>query len=192
MSLLLIRISGFWFFDEQACKFSCFSFGDGFFVDIVSGWLCKGAKISPALLASLFGSRSFGVVGNVRLGSGQVAEMTRSLSSKDLVSFVRTDGSSLFPLPCSESAQPNRSLACVLGSYAFCQLLKFESCAIIFSRWRERLAPVRVAGVHEGSPTMRAPDLGYAPRFSSFFPAVAGFRFEGLSTLPPQAGNAHR
>ena len=41
-------------------------------------------------------------------------------------------------------------------------------------------------------PTMRAPDLGYAPRFSSMFLACAGLRFEGESTLPPQAGNAHR
>jgi hypothetical protein len=40
--------------------------------------------------------------------------------------------------------------------------------------------------------TMRAPDLGYAPRFLSFFLASAGFRFEGESTLPPQAGNASR
>ena len=37
---------------------------------------------------------------------------------------------------------------------------------------------------------MRAPDLGYAPRFLSFSLACAGFRFEGESTLPPQAGNA--
>ena len=36
--------------------------------------------------------------------------------------------------------------------------------------------------------TMRAPDLGYAPRFLSFFLAWAGFRFAGESTLPPQAG----
>jgi hypothetical protein len=39
---------------------------------------------------------------------------------------------------------------------------------------------------------MRAPDLGYAPRFSGIFLACAGFRFEGESTLPPQAGNASR
>jgi hypothetical protein len=41
-------------------------------------------------------------------------------------------------------------------------------------------------------PTQRAPDLGYAPRFLSFFLALAESRFEGESTLPPQAGNASR
>ena len=40
--------------------------------------------------------------------------------------------------------------------------------------------------------TMRAPDLGYAPRFLSMFLARAEFRFESESTLPPQAGNASR
>ena len=39
---------------------------------------------------------------------------------------------------------------------------------------------------------MRAPDLGYAPRFLSMFLALAESRFEGDSTLPPQAGNASR
>jgi len=39
---------------------------------------------------------------------------------------------------------------------------------------------------------MRAPDLGYAPRFLDIFLALAESRFEGESTLPPQAGNASR
>ena len=39
---------------------------------------------------------------------------------------------------------------------------------------------------------MRAPDLGYAPRFLGIFLALAESRFEGESTLPPQAGNASR
>jgi hypothetical protein len=41
-------------------------------------------------------------------------------------------------------------------------------------------------------PTMRAPDLGYAPRFLSVFLASAESRFAGESTLRPQAGNASR
>ena len=41
-------------------------------------------------------------------------------------------------------------------------------------------------------PTQRAPDLGYAPRFLGIFLALAESRFEGESTLPPQAGNAGR
>ena len=41
-------------------------------------------------------------------------------------------------------------------------------------------------------PTQRAPDLGYAARFSSILLASADSRFEGESTLPPQAGNASR
>ena len=41
-------------------------------------------------------------------------------------------------------------------------------------------------------PTIRAPDLGYAVRFLSVFLACADSRFEGESTLPPQAGNASR
>ena len=39
---------------------------------------------------------------------------------------------------------------------------------------------------------MRAPDLGYAPRFLSIFLALGFSRFDGESTLPPQAGNASR
>ena len=39
---------------------------------------------------------------------------------------------------------------------------------------------------------MRAPDLGYAPRFLDSFLALSFSRFEGDSTLPPQAGNAGR
>jgi len=44
----------------------------------------------------------------------------------------------------------------------------------------------------EQSLTRRALDLGYAPRFLSFFLAGADSRFGGESTLPPQAGNASR
>ena len=40
--------------------------------------------------------------------------------------------------------------------------------------------------------TMRASDMGYAPRFLGIFLAAAQSRFEGESTLPPQAGNASR
>ena len=45
---------------------------------------------------------------------------------------------------------------------------------------------------HRSCLTQRAPDLGYAPRFLDIFLALGVFRFEGESTLPPQAGNAHR
>ena len=41
-------------------------------------------------------------------------------------------------------------------------------------------------------PTQRAPDLGYAPRFSGIFLALGVLRFEGESTLPPTAANADR
>ena len=44
----------------------------------------------------------------------------------------------------------------------------------------------------KGRPTQRAPDLGYAPRVLGVFLALGFFRFEGESTLPPQAGNASR
>lgn len=40
--------------------------------------------------------------------------------------------------------------------------------------------------------TQRAADGGYAPRFSAFFGALSFVRFEGESTLPPTAANAHR
>ena len=40
--------------------------------------------------------------------------------------------------------------------------------------------------------TMRAADGGYAARFSSFFVALGFSRFDGESTLPPTAANAHR
>jgi hypothetical protein len=39
---------------------------------------------------------------------------------------------------------------------------------------------------------MRAPDLGYAPRFLSICLALGFPRFDRESTLPPQAGNASR
>ena len=39
---------------------------------------------------------------------------------------------------------------------------------------------------------MRAADGGYAPRFLGFFLASSFFRFDGESTLPPTAANAHR
>ena len=41
-------------------------------------------------------------------------------------------------------------------------------------------------------PTQRAADLGYALRYLSIFPAFGFFRFDGESTLPPQAANASR
>ena len=41
-------------------------------------------------------------------------------------------------------------------------------------------------------PTMRAPDLGWAPLFLGSFLASAESRFEGESTPSPQAGNAGR
>jgi hypothetical protein len=40
--------------------------------------------------------------------------------------------------------------------------------------------------------TMRAADLGYAPRFLSVLVASGFSRFGGESTLPPQAANASR
>ncbi len=40
--------------------------------------------------------------------------------------------------------------------------------------------------------TMRAAGGGYAPRFLSIFLALGFSRFEGESTLPPTAANAHR
>jgi hypothetical protein len=41
-------------------------------------------------------------------------------------------------------------------------------------------------------PTMRAADLGYAPRYVGICLAGSVFRFGGESTLPPQAANANR
>lgn len=40
--------------------------------------------------------------------------------------------------------------------------------------------------------TKRALDGGYAPRYFGMFLALAVFRFDGESTLPPTASNAHR
>jgi len=39
--------------------------------------------------------------------------------------------------------------------------------------------------------TQRAADGGYAPRFLDICLALSFFRFEGESTLPPTAANAH-
>jgi hypothetical protein len=49
-----------------------------------------------------------------------------------------------------------------------------------------------ISPANQRSPTRRAPDLGYTPRFLGFFLACADSRFEGESSLPPQAGNANR
>jgi hypothetical protein len=80
----------------------------------------------------------------------------------------------------------------ILVSYAFCQLPKFEPCAIIFSSLQYGLAPVRGLGVDGVRPTMRAADGGYAARFLSVFLALGFSRFDGLFTLPSTAANADR
>jgi hypothetical protein len=41
-------------------------------------------------------------------------------------------------------------------------------------------------------PTQRAADGGYAARFLGSFLALSCSRFDGESTLPPTAANAHR
>lgn len=48
--------------------------------------------------------------------------------------------------------------------------------------------------IHQGGnrPTPRAADLGYAPRYFGIVLAFDFFRFDGESTLPPQAANASR
>ena len=46
------------------------------------------------------------------------------------------------------------------GSHAFCQLPKAPSCAIIFSSWQSRLAPVRELGGDGVRLTQRAADGG--------------------------------
>ena len=43
-----------------------------------------------------------------------------------------------------------------------------------------------------GCLTQRAADLGYAPRYFGMFLALGFSRFDGESTLPPQAANASR
>ena len=57
---------------------------------------------------------------------------------------------------------------------------------------RQYILSGKESGVPGCQLTMRAPDLGYAPRFLGIFLAVVESRFEGESTLPPQAGNASR
>jgi hypothetical protein len=44
----------------------------------------------------------------------------------------------------------------------------------------------------KNAPNTACTRLGVGPAFLSMFLACAGFRFEGESTLPPQAGNASR
>jgi hypothetical protein len=45
---------------------------------------------------------------------------------------------------------------------------------------------------NQRSPTQRAADLGYAPRYLDICLASSFSRFSGESTLPPQAANASR
>ena len=49
-----------------------------------------------------------------------------------------------------------------------------------------------LARITNRRPTPRAADLGYAPRYLDIFLAGSLFRFDGESTLPPQAANASR
>jgi len=51
---------------------------------------------------------------------------------------------------------------------------------------------LRVGSVKPCPLTPHAADGGYVARFSSFFAAWAFLRFDGESTLPPTAANAHR
>ena len=46
--------------------------------------------------------------------------------------------------------------------------------------------------VNRRRPTPRAADLGYATRYFGIYLAWSYFRFDGESTLPPQAANASR
>ena len=57
------------------------------------------------------------------------------------------------------------------------------------SRILQLISVLRASGVR---PTQRAADLGYAPRYFGIFLALSFFRFDGESTLPPQAANASR
>ena len=72
-----------------------------------------------------------------------------------------------------------------MGKKVVCSIVLFAAMTKLFSQGM-------VSCLQKACLTQRAPDLGYAPRFLSFFLARAGFRFEGDSTLPPQAGNASR
>ena len=65
-------------------------------------------------------------------------------------------------------------------------------CSRCFDLASRRLLIEKLDSVNAFRLTMRAPDLGYAPRFLGIFLASAESRFDGESTLPPQAGNANR
>ena len=65
-------------------------------------------------------------------------------------------------------------------------------CSRCFDLALRRFLVEEAGSVNAFRLTMRAPDLGYAPRFLSVFAAFSFFRFSGESTLPPQAGNASR
>ena len=71
-------------------------------------------------------------------------------------------------------------------------LLKFWVYGKILSELQWRLISGKLSCATQKRLTMRAPDLGYAPRFFGIFLASAVSRFEGESALLPQAGNAHR
>src|SRR3990172_6421085 len=65
-------------------------------------------------------------------------------------------------------------------------------CSRCFDLAPRRLSELEADSVNAFRLTMRAPDLGYAPRFLGIFLALGFSRFDGESTLPPQAGNASR
>ena len=104
------------------------------------------------------------------------------------------------PLDCPANHRWNgRSWVCNFLAMVSCSLLGHngDRCPCIVILPAVRSAPGHDLVEELGSvitccPTMRAPDLGYAPRFLSFFLTLTDSRFEGESTLPPQAGNASR
>ena len=70
--------------------------------------------------------------------------------------------------------------------------LAVSICSRCFDLAPGRFSELEVGSVNAFRLTMRAPDLGYAPRFLGIFLALGFSRFDGESTLPPQAGNASR
>ena len=154
-------------------KFLCFSFGYGFFADNRSSSLCKVVKMNSTLFVGGFGSHRFCCLDHVafrsspilRIGAAALAKIPGWFWEGSLVKFIsdvrfRVDKARLFHCP-----RFGKSCFLLVVEPVETQLQKFESCAIIFSRGRAGLAPVRAAGVPWGCPTRRAPDVWESARF---------------------------
>jgi hypothetical protein len=131
----------------------------------ISAWLSKVGKIRFTFSPMFSVRTDFASLAMSVFGSSPVLQTSRVSLVKRVGGFCRDGSVRSVSVAMSSDSTAKSFHYQRSGSHAFCQLRKFASCAIIFSRWRAGLAPVCAAGVPQGSPTRRAPDVWEAAHF---------------------------